>query len=395
MYRSLAPLILIVLFLSSSLLSYSLDNQKDINTIRSHVNEGNYPAAFTHVDKLIASTKNDTTLGLLYNIKGLIFYEKNSLDTALIWMTKSRAIRERFSDTRTLAHTLTNIGSIHERQGRYDSATVTYRQASEIYKFHNKMADLIRIKMNLANIKYNYYDYDAALEDYHNCLKYRQILEKELQFKLYRNIASCHQENHDYEKALRYYDTALASPGAHAQFSHKILVKKDILDILTVLNPDTNYVAAYRKLVDSCLMHNDQLSAALVNLSLGQHLIFHGKYNEAILRLIPLLNYLSEQENLEYAQDCYSLVILAMEFSDTHKDALKYQTDLNDLAKKYHQVNTLNIVSFIHKANQNLYVPKQVMTDKPSDNTSTYIIITLSLITIILLFIIYRLKSNK
>lgn len=132
--------------------------QKDTTLIKTYneltwqyrtVNQGK---AISYADKAIQLSlryKFDKGLAQAYNDLGIIFYDKQNFDTAIVLYNKAFEIRRRNNDVSGMAKLYNKIGVVYQKQGNFDKALENQLNALKLFEQVN---DDIGISYSLNNI---------------------------------------------------------------------------------------------------------------------------------------------------------------------------------------------------------------------------------------------------
>ena len=132
--------------------------QKDTTLIKTYneltwqyrtVNQGK---AISYADKAIQLSlryKFDKGLAQAYNDLGIIFYDKQNFDTAIVLYNKAFEIRKRNNDISGMAKLYNKIGVVYQKQGNFDKALENQLNALKLFEQVN---DDIGISYSLNNI---------------------------------------------------------------------------------------------------------------------------------------------------------------------------------------------------------------------------------------------------
>jgi signal transduction histidine kinase len=216
-----------VILLFSTLCSYTQTNkiidslekiashQRDTNLVKTY-NELTWQyrnvdqnKAISYANKAIdLSTryKFDKGIAQAYNDLGIIFYDKQNFDTAIVLYNKSFAIRRRNNDVSGMAKLYNKIGVVYQKQGNFDKALENQLNALKLFE---QVKDDIGISYSLNNIgivNQNMGLYDEAIK-----YQLRSITIKEKindRYGLagsYVNVGNIYLLQNNYPKAKEFY----------------------------------------------------------------------------------------------------------------------------------------------------------------------------------------------
>ena len=216
-----------VILLFSTLCSYTQTNniidslekiashQQDTNLIKTY-NELTWQyrnvdqnKAISYANKAIDLSiryKFDKGIAQAYNDLGIIFYDKQNFDTAIVIYNKSFAIRQRNRDVSGMAKLYNKIGVVYQKQGNFDKALENQLNALKLFE---QVKDDIGISYSLNNIgivNQNMGLYDEAIK-----YQLRSIAIKEKindRYGLagsYVNVGNIYLLQNNYPKAKEFY----------------------------------------------------------------------------------------------------------------------------------------------------------------------------------------------
>jgi signal transduction histidine kinase/tetratricopeptide (TPR) repeat protein len=216
-----------VILLFSTLCSYTQTNkiidslekiasrQQDTNLIKTY-NELTWQyrnvdqnKAISYANKAIDLSiryKFDKGIAQAYNDLGIIFYDKQNFDTAIVLYNKSFAIRQQKNDVSGMAKLYNKIGVVYQKQGNFDKALENQLNALKLFE---QVKDDIGISYSLNNIgivNQNMGLYDEAIK-----YQLRSITIKEKindRYGLagsYVNVGNIYLLQNNYPKAKEFY----------------------------------------------------------------------------------------------------------------------------------------------------------------------------------------------
>jgi signal transduction histidine kinase len=150
--------------------------------------------------------KFDKGIAQAYNDLGIIFYDKQNFDTAIVLYNKAFAIRRRNNDVSGMAKLYNKIGVVYQKQGNFDKALENQLNALKLFE---QIKDDIGISYSLNNIgivNQNMGLYDEAVK-----YQLRSIAIKEKindRYGLagsYVNVGNIYLLQNNYPKAKEFY----------------------------------------------------------------------------------------------------------------------------------------------------------------------------------------------
>jgi two-component system, NarL family, sensor kinase len=150
--------------------------------------------------------KFDKGIAQAYNDLGIIFYDKQNFDTAIVLYNKSFAIRQQNNDVSGMAKLYNKIGVVYQKQGNFDKALENQLNALKLFE---QVKDDIGISYSLNNIgivNQNMGLYDEAIK-----YQLRSITIKEKindRYGLagsYVNVGNIYLLQNNYPKAKEFY----------------------------------------------------------------------------------------------------------------------------------------------------------------------------------------------
>jgi signal transduction histidine kinase len=150
--------------------------------------------------------KFDKGIAQAYNDLGIIFYDKQNFDTAIVLYNKAFVIRQRNNDVSGMAKLYNKIGVVYQKQGNFDKALENQLNALKLFE---QVKDDIGISYSLNNIgivNQNMGLYDEAIK-----YQLRSITIKEKindRYGLagsYVNVGNIYLLQNNYPKAKEFY----------------------------------------------------------------------------------------------------------------------------------------------------------------------------------------------
>ena len=152
----------------------------------------------------IRSKLNDQKgIGALYNKIGIIYQKESKFDSALLYAQKALEIYEKLNDKIGISYSLNNMGIVNQNVGNLDEA-LKYQQQSIAIKeeIHDKLG-LAGSYVNVGNIYLLKKDIAGAKAYFEKAeVITRQIGNPEYLSNSLNNLASLYQKTGDYKKAL-------------------------------------------------------------------------------------------------------------------------------------------------------------------------------------------------
>ncbi|MFW9780373.1 MAG: tetratricopeptide repeat protein [Candidatus Heimdallarchaeota archaeon] len=162
--------------------------------------------AFTDVEKEHGKDR----VALYYNVKGQIYWQKGTLDTALENFQESLALSEKAGNQMLIAMVLNNIGNIYRNKGRLDTALDYFHRSLTLRKETENPGD---IGTSLNNIALIYHDkglLDTALEYYQQSLAQAEMTGNPLFISVsLNNIGNIYHDKGMLDTALGYLQRSL------------------------------------------------------------------------------------------------------------------------------------------------------------------------------------------
>jgi CHAT domain-containing protein/Tfp pilus assembly protein PilF len=195
-------------------------------------------------EKTIINGTNDTTQALTYNSLGVSYFFKTDYDSALKYYTRAYellASRINFNDA-DLAMVLQNIGIINAQKGQYDKAEEAFANSLEVYEKLLTPYDpeLSRITLNVGRLKAIMNKDHEALALYNRAeeILLKTSADYPILIYIYSNKGQTYVHLADYEKALIYFNKALALAQASMDPKHPQILS---------LNMNIGYVYEQKK----------------------------------------------------------------------------------------------------------------------------------------------------
>lgn len=107
------------------------------------------------------STTNKALLSSVYNTLGLNYWKLGELDSALVFLEKSAAIRRELNNPRSIGIAYNNLGVLYWKKGNYERAYLNYSQALEYREKAKDFKGVVLVLNNLGLIyqRLKYYDF--------------------------------------------------------------------------------------------------------------------------------------------------------------------------------------------------------------------------------------------
>ncbi|MFX0094419.1 MAG: tetratricopeptide repeat protein, partial [Candidatus Hodarchaeota archaeon] len=136
--------------------------------------------------------------------KGDYYFWKKDLNTALKYLQRVLALREKIGDLYTINHSLENLGNYYLLKGELDTALDYYQRALDIAKQMGSNHWIAQSLCNLGAVYYEKRDINTALKYYRRC----SALEKEITIPM-NSFGTIFLFKGELDIALDYYQRAL------------------------------------------------------------------------------------------------------------------------------------------------------------------------------------------
>lgn len=158
---------------------------------------------FEHIDQATGLTQALSNLGNIHNLM-------DHPDKALAYAQKSLEVAQQANVKSSVAYAYRLMGRIYRKQKNTAEALVVYTRAVAIYKDLSARQDLGETLLSMANIYYDQQQYKLAVNHYHESIAALSRLEdSSLITYAYAGLGYALQAEHNYGKALLYFDTTL------------------------------------------------------------------------------------------------------------------------------------------------------------------------------------------
>ena len=159
---------------------------------------------------LAAALDNPATLAQAYSDLAYAYMEKGELPAARKNYLEALRLRYQTGDSTKIYGTITNLGSVYQRDFQSDSAMVNYLKALSFFERTGNEQNSDFVRNNIGVIYLEMRNYPKALEILNEVAKYRKATGKDyLYASTLTNIASIYKNQKDFEKAETAYLEAL------------------------------------------------------------------------------------------------------------------------------------------------------------------------------------------
>ncbi|MHA2362617.1 MAG: tetratricopeptide repeat protein [Candidatus Hodarchaeales archaeon] len=165
----------------------------------------------THAGLQKLDERTQKWIAQYYNIKGILFYYKGELDTALDFYKQSLTIRETLGNLQGISDSLNNIGNIYDLKGELDTALNYYERSLTSREKIGNLQDIASSLNNIGIIYRRKGHLDKALDFYNKSLKLREKLKLPQDIALSLNsIGIVYKLKGELETGLVFYKRSLA-----------------------------------------------------------------------------------------------------------------------------------------------------------------------------------------
>jgi len=341
-----------------------------------------------------------------YNLLGIVYNSENHFDSSFINFNKSIKIAYFLRDTVQIASILNNIGFINFRLCNYQEALTNFYQSLNYYEHINDKSQIGSSYNNIGLIYNELKEYDKALKFYRMALQLGKSEKKaSLLGPSMTNIGFVYSRRGESRKALLYLDSALVYCKKYKDKYNEAKIYKEI-GIIYLTNKAYNRALEFLKISENenkklknsielasvyerqseCFMAMNQLDKAmeLANKSLKYSSVV--VYKKYLVRAYKNISKIYEKKHdFQRALLYYRKSIETNdEILDQQKISIIYNMQLQqETDKNANQIAELNR----QKQIQSLVISKQ--------NWQITGLVILFLLTIIILYVIYKNKKHK
>lgn len=260
------------------------------------------------------------------NVLAIVYYRNVQYDTALQYFNKILKLGERYKADDQVGKTLVSIGTIYSEQSNYPEAIKYFLRGLQLQE---KIHDRENISITLSRLASTY----AILQDNKNALEFARrcadsnivLMPPPQQMATYVNVGSVYGQMKDNDKALVYFDKALAIAIATHNTYWKNICLVDKAEICFNKSDFEGGMKAYKE----CMEGAEQTGQLNIYFSaaegIGRLFIKWGKPKEGIPYLLKSYDIMVKNEQKEFA--CEALLSLSEGYAATgdYKNAYQYQ----------------------------------------------------------------------
>lgn len=145
---------------------------------------------FEEAEKLLDEVTNDEYKAKLFNNIGNLYDQKGEYDKALKYLIQSYEIRKEIGVPIPLANSNLNLGIFHFSARSYEYALEYIDEALEIFTTNNELVGIAKCYIIKADIYFQQENYNLAQSYFEEAFLYSELLAKEDQVILQKNLAS-------------------------------------------------------------------------------------------------------------------------------------------------------------------------------------------------------------
>jgi two-component system, NarL family, sensor kinase len=146
-----------------------------------------------------------------YNDLGIIFYDKELYDTAIVLYGRAMDMRRKMGDELGIAKLYNKIGIIYQRQGIFDKAEENQFAALTLFQKYKNDIGISYSLNNIGIINQNMGRYEAAIKYQEESIAIKErIGDKAGLAGSYVNVGNCYFNNEQYTEAEAYFRKAIA-----------------------------------------------------------------------------------------------------------------------------------------------------------------------------------------
>jgi two-component system, NarL family, sensor kinase len=161
--------------------------------------------------QLSTTQKFDKGLAQAFNDLGIIYYDRQNFDSALILYNQSFVIRKAHSDMTGMAALYNKIGIAYQKQGEFQAALNNQLNALEIYEQLNNNTGISYSLNNIGILCQNLGRYDDAVRYHEQSIKVKEKINDRYGLSgSYVNLANVYLLQEEFSKAQNYYEKAVS-----------------------------------------------------------------------------------------------------------------------------------------------------------------------------------------
>ena len=337
--------------------------------------------------------------------QGNIYRNQNKKEEAISNYKLARNVAQNMNNSQLEAIVIGNFGNIHLDKGEYFEAIKLYNEAKDIFVKENDYDGEGRMLNGMGSINSKIGNYDLALSHYNKALiAYNKSDKSYLNIAVISmNIGLIHFYKKSFIKAENVFNDAIKI--LHTK--NDIFYLKDCYYMLGIIKLELNDIELADLYATKSLKLNKQLdigAGILTSKILKAKILYEIDKDRAVIEMEGLLNQVSESSNLEMKQSVYEFLYDAYKNYENWELSLKMHelllayTDSIEQRKNSFKV-VREEVKNEYKAklyeNQLKYEnDKAELKIKQVKRTSFMSVVFLIIISILLFFIILRIKNN-
>ena len=337
--------------------------------------------------------------------KGNVYRNQNKKEEALIQYRLARDVAQNMNNSQLEAIVIGNFGNIHLDKGEYFEAIKFYSEAKDIFVKENDYDGEGRMLNGIGAINSKIGNYDLALTHYNKALIAYNKAEKS-----YLNIVLISMNIgliHFYEKSFIKAENAFNDAIKILHPNNDIFYLKDCYYMLGVIKLELNDIESADLYAAKSLKLNKQLdigAGILASKILKAKILYETDKDRSVIEIEGLLNQVSESSNFEMKQSVYEFLY------DAYKDYENWELSLkmHELLLAYTDSieQRKNSFKVVREEVENEYKAKLYENQLKYENdkaelkikqvkrTSFMSVVFLVIISILLFFIIFRIKHN-
>jgi len=161
--------------------------------------------------ELSLKQKFDKGLAQAYNDLGIIYYDRQNFDTALLLYNKAFVIRKAHNDILGMASLHNKIGIAYQKEGSFQNALNNQLDALKLYEQLNNSVGISYSLNNIGILFQNMGRFDDAIKYHEQSVQIKEKINDRYGLSgSYVNLANIYLTQKDFPKAQNYYERAVA-----------------------------------------------------------------------------------------------------------------------------------------------------------------------------------------
>jgi serine phosphatase RsbU (regulator of sigma subunit)/tetratricopeptide (TPR) repeat protein len=220
------------------------DLLKEANSL-SHTDNDNFKSLLIELLAYANKTKNEKLKAKAYHLYSMYYENSLQMDSSLIYMNKSLAMRLEIGDSLGLISSYFSFGNRYDVKGISDSSLHYYYKALDIAEKLNDSLKIGYAYMGIGNIISTNKQSEKAKDIYRQSLPYFAATSEIAMSWIYNNLGTIYSNQDSTDKAIELYEKSLIIKRKHNDWYGILFTNNNIGEILLLINREYEEALSY------------------------------------------------------------------------------------------------------------------------------------------------------